>query len=90
MPAHNIRVKNGFTDNKLLKPCLLFFIQTLPHILCVGVKKYRVPKIENLAPIELCVKWCGMNQCFLLRSQFTPCVSMEGGLSVMGDCLMMF
>ena len=27
-----------------------------------------------------------MHQCFLSRSRFTPCMSMEGGLSVMGDC----
>ena len=42
-PAHNIRIKvwmknniQGFTDNKLLseKPCIVFFSQTLPQILC--------------------------------------------------------
>ena len=41
------------------------------------------------APIELCVKWYGRHQCFLSRSRFTPCLSMEGGLSVimvMEDC----
>ena len=57
------------------------------HIAVVaGVKKYRVPKIES---IELCVKWYGRHQCFLSRSRFTPCLSMEGGLSVimvMEDC----
>ena len=44
-PAHNIRGKvwmkndiHGFTDKQLsaVKPCMLFFIQTLPHILCVN------------------------------------------------------
>ena len=47
-------------------------------------KIYSVP-----APIELCVKWYGRHQCFLSRSRFTPCLSMEGGLSVimvMEDC----
>ena len=44
-PAHNIRGTvwmknniNGFTDSNLfVKPCILFFIQTLPRILCAGV-----------------------------------------------------
>ena len=45
------------------------------------------PRLSVLAPIELCVKWYGKHQCILSsRSRFTPCVSMEGGLSVMGDC----
>ena len=47
-------------------------------------KIYSVP-----APIELCIKWYGRHQCFLSRSRFTPCLSMEGGLSVimvMEDC----
>ena len=25
-------------------------------------------------------------KCFLSRTRFTPCMSVEGGLSVMGDC----
>ena len=44
-PAHNIRGKvwmknnmHGFTDRQLssVKPCMLFFIRTLPRILCAG------------------------------------------------------
>ena len=62
----------------------------------IGVKKYRVPKIERpsmdnrikslrvLASIEPCIKWCCMHQCFLWRSCFTPLLSMESGISVMG------
>ena len=60
------------------------------HIaLVAGVKKYRVPKIECPGALELCVKWYGRHQCFLSRSRFTPCLSMEGELSVimvMEDC----
>ena len=44
------------------------------------------PRFSVLWPIEPCGYWCGTLQCFLSRSRFTPCVSMEGGLSVMGDC----
>ena len=51
-------------------------------------------RMSVLAHIELCVKmslkWYGrpMQQCFLSRSRFTPCIymSMKGGLSVTGDC----
>ena len=60
------------------------------HVAVVaGVKKYRVPRLSVPAPIELCVKWYGRHQCFLSRSRFTLCWSMEGGLSVimvMEDC----
>ena len=29
----------GFTDNNVsVKPCMLFFLYTLPHILCVGAR----------------------------------------------------
>ena len=73
---------------------VLFLIRLVMYITCVcvtlncivsigtGVKKYRVPKIESywaLVPIEYCVKWYGMHQCFLSRSHFTPYMSMEGG-----------
>ena len=44
------------------------------------------PRLSVPAPIELCVKWYGVHHCFLLRSHFTPFMSMEGGLSVIGDC----
>ena len=60
-----------------------------PIAVVAGVKKYRVPRLSVPAPIELCVKWYGRHQCFLSRSRFTPCLSMEGGLSVimvMEDC----
>ena len=32
---------HGFTDDNCqsLKPCMLFFIQTLPHILCTGATR---------------------------------------------------
>ena len=53
-----------------------------------GVKKYspHSPILSILAPIELCVKWYVMHQRILSRSRITPCMSMKGGLSVMGDC----
>ena len=45
VPTHNLRGKvwmedstQGFTNSNLLsvKPCMLFFIQTLPRVLCTG------------------------------------------------------
>ena len=80
--------KKSHVINKLLsvKPCMLFFVQTLPRILCAGVKNTESPRLSVLVPIELCVKKYGMHQCFLSRSRFTPLMSMERGLSVMGDC----
>ena len=40
------------TDNKLLsvKPCMLFFIQTLPRILCAGAVS-RVSFLDLFGPI---------------------------------------
>ena len=45
------------------------------HFGSAGVKKYRVPNLVRHAPLL-----------FEKRSRFTPCMSVEGGLSVMGDC----
>ena len=44
------------------------------------------PRLSVLAPIVICVKWFAMYQLFLSRSRCTPCMSMEEGLSVLGDC----
>ena len=43
---------HGFTYNKLtsVKPCVLFFIQTLPHILCTGAIS-RVSFLDLFGPI---------------------------------------
>ena len=58
-PAHNIRGKvwmknnvHGYTaDNSLsVKPCMLFFIQTLPRILCAGTIS-RVSFLDLFGPI---------------------------------------
>ena len=58
-PEHNIRGKvwmknsmHDFTDNNLLsvKSCTLFFIQTLPRILCAGAIS-RVGFLDLFGPI---------------------------------------
>ena len=44
---------HGFTYNKKLlsvKPCMLFFIQTLPHILCAGAISHA-SFLDLLGPI---------------------------------------
>ena len=58
-PGHNIRGKvwmknniHGFTDRQLssVKPSMLFFIQTLPRLLCVGAIS-RVSFLDLFGPI---------------------------------------
>ena len=46
---------HGFTDNKLLcvKPCMLFFIQTLPRIICAGVRIWPSPITESPLSIDI-------------------------------------
>ena len=53
-----------------------------------GEKKYRVPRLSDLAPIILTLVLNGTvcTSAFLSRSHFTPCMSMKEGPSVMGDC----
>ena len=58
-PAHNIRGKvlmknsiHGFTDRQLstVKPCMLFYIQTLPRLLCASAIS-RVGFLDLFGPI---------------------------------------
>ena len=60
---------------------------TVPRKIIFGLMsccKAESSRLSVLAPIKLYVKWYGMHQCFLSSSCFTPCMSVEGGLSVMG------
>ena len=61
-------------------------IQETHKAYSAGVKEYKVPKIERPSAHKTLFKGYAMHQCFLSRSCFTPCMSMEGGLAVMGDC----
>ena len=51
-----------------------------------GVKRYRVPKIERPSVYRTLCKMERYAPALLSRSRFTPCMSMEGGRSVVGDC----
>ena len=86
VPTHNLCGKvrmedstHGFTDMLSVKPCMLFFIQTLPRILCTGALS-RVSFLNLFGSIAgvtnhimdhfsgeyycLVLSWCLIQACF--------------------------